>query len=69
VGELLVPVQTLKVSTRSPVYVTSHSLVDGVYTSRAAELNVLMEKLPAALRGVGTSQLRYVVCRGAFFMF
>ena len=27
VGELLVPVQALKVSTRSLVYVTSHSLV------------------------------------------
>ena len=43
--------------------------MDGVYTSRAAELNVLMEKLPAALRGVGTSQLRYAVCWDAFFVF
>ena len=28
-----------------------------------------MEKLPAALRGAGTFQLRYAVCRGTLFVF
>jgi hypothetical protein len=28
-----------------------------------------MEKLPAALRGIGACQLRYAVCCGALFVF
>ena len=39
------------------------------YASRAAERKVPMEKLPTALRGVGTCQLRYGICCGALFVF
>jgi hypothetical protein len=39
------------------------------HVSRAAERNIRMEELPAALRGVGACQVRYAVYRGALFMF
>ena len=75
IQELLVPVQALKACTRSPVYRRASVCYEPfigrrlAYASRAAERKVPMEKLPAALRGVGACQLRYAVCCGALFVF
>jgi len=75
VQELLVPVQALKACGRSPVYRCASVRYEPfigrrlAYASRAAERKVPMEKLPAALRGVGTCRLRYAVCCGALLVF
>ena len=75
VQELLVPVRALKACPRSPVYRRAGVFYEPfvgrrlAYASRAAERKILMEKLPAALRGVGTCRLRYGVCCGALLVF
>jgi hypothetical protein len=75
VQELLVPVQALKASMRSPVYRSATVRYEPfigrrlAYASRAAEGKIPLEKLPAVLREVGAFQLRYAVCCGALFVF
>jgi hypothetical protein len=75
VQELLVPVQALKASTRSPVYRSVSVRYEPfigrrlAYASRAAEGKIPLEKLPAALREVAACQLRYAVCWGALVVF
>jgi len=75
VQELLVPVQALKASARSPMYRRASVYYEQFigrrlpYASRAAERKVPMEKLSASLRGVGACRLRYAVFCGALFVF
>jgi len=75
VQELLVPVRALKAHMRSPMCRRASVRYEPfvgrrlAYASRAAERKIPMEKLPAALRGVGTCRLRYAVCCGAFLGF
>lgn len=75
VQELLVPVRALMACPRSPVYLRASVRYEPfvgrrlAYASRAAERKIPMEKLPAALRGVGTCRLRYAVCCGALLVF
>jgi len=75
VQELLVPVQALKATTRAPPYRRASVPYEPfigrrlAYASRVAEVWMPVEKLPPALRGVDTCQLRFAVCCGALLVF